>query len=706
MLITRERGVTGNFFPMLELRPFEGRLLTDADDDPAAQPVVVVTHRFWTRQLSADRHAIGGTMRINNTVYTIVGVLPPEFTGISAGEETDLYSAISQSPSFFDVTAQLRERRAVWTSKPTNWWMQLIARRAPDISDDELRTRLQAAFASGWAVQPKSADATPRIRISDASTGLGNLRRRFGNPISMLLGLVVLVLLVACANIANLLLARAAEREKEVALRVSLGCSAARLVRQFLTESLMLAMMGGVLSVAVAAALGALMVNLVPQSFEGMALTFAPDTRSLAATAAVTLLTALLFGLYPAWRASRVDSAPALKEGSGSGGTVSRGRWMPARLLVLFQVALGVLLVTAAIVFTSHLNELVNRDTGFERGHSILFDVRPGEIGYTGERLKAFYFDLEDRLSQLPGVKAVAIALNRPMRGGGFYDEVRQAGQSKPINVAVQNGSTQFFTALGVTLAAGRTPTRQEVTTGAKVAVISEDLVKHLDAESPLGMHLTMNKVDYTVIGVARQARYAGMHEAPDVMYTPLDYSRVSATIVVRTTMPPVSALSTIRNAIKDLDPNLPMVDVFTMEQQISRTLQRERLFAWLCGSFGVLALILCVVGLYGLMSHMTARRTPEMGIRMALGASRSDVLSQVMSEGLKLAALGLALGVPLAVWAAHIAKAQAVLPEGPAPYGKLAAALGILIVSAIAAVLGPAIRASGVDPMQALRRG
>ena len=477
-------------------------------------------------------------------------------------------------------------------------------------------------------------------------------------------------------------------------------------MRQFFTESLILAVVGGVLSIAVAAALGALMVNLIPE-YEGNSLSFAPDSRSLLGSALVTLLTALLFGLYPALRAPRIDASPALKEGSGSGGTVSHARWLPARLLVLFQVALGVLLASAAIVYTSHLNELVNRDTGFERRKVVLFDIRPGEIGYTGQRLKQFYLELEDRLAALPGVEAAGVALNRPMTGGGSISEIKKPGSESEIHTALHQVNAPFLAALGVPIVAGRGLTQQEVRTGAKVMVINEDVAKALGLAAPVGAMVEFDDSQYTVVGVARRARYARMdEEQPEVIYVPFVYSKQAATVVVRTSIAPEAALSAIRGVVTSMDPNLPMVDVFTMEQQISHLLQRERLFAWVCGSFGVLALVLCVVGLYGLMSHMTARRTPEMGIRMALGASRSDVLSQVLREGMTLALSGLALGVPLAVWATRIAKVQGLLPEGPLPYEKLVAALGILTVSAIVAVLGPAIRASGVDPMRALRRG
>jgi len=702
ILVARVRPVSGNFFNLLQLQPFEGRLISDSDDTRGSSPVVVVTYRYWRQNLGADPAAIGKSMRINNTSYTIAGVLPPKFLGLVPGEETDLYTPIMQSPAFLDPESFVNKR----FDDPMAWLMQVVARRPANLTEDQFRSQLDTAFATSWPAQPKNAESTPHVRISEASRGLGQMRRRFGDPVWMLLGLVSLVLLVACANIANLLLARAAQREKEVALRVSLGCSGGRLVRQFFTESVMLAAMGGALSIGVAWVLGLLMTNLVPQQFDGMTLNFEPNLRSLAGTAVVSLLTAVLFGLYPAWRTARVDSSTALKEGAGAGGTVSKARWVPARLLVLAQVALGVLLVTSAIVFTSHLNELANRDTGFERGHSILFDVRPGEIGYKGDRLRQFYFDLEERLGRIPGVENVGLARTRPMRGGGYWDGVRKPGQTKELQTAVHHVNPAFFEALGVPIAAGRQLTPQEARTNAKVMVISEDLLKDLETTSPLGMQLEMSGASYTVVGVARQARYSGMHESPSVVYLPFDYERQSVTVVVRTSTPPIGALGAIRAAVKEMDRDLPLVDIFTMEQQISRTLQRERLFAWLCGSFGVLALVLCVVGLYGLMSHTTARRTPEIGIRIALGASRGDVLQQVLLEGMKLAIVGLVLGVPLAVYGTHLAETQKLLPEGPLPYAKLAAAIAILTISAIAAVLGPAIRASSVDPMRALRRG
>ncbi len=701
VITARLRNVSGNFFSMLQLRPAAGRVFADHDNVRGATPVILVTDRFRSRHMggsSAD--PTGRVIRVNNTAYTVAGVLPPSFTGIIPGEETDLYVPIQTSPDLLkETTFQYREGE-----KPTTWWMQILARRAPGTSNEELHTILETAFATSWVAQPKSPEKTPHIRLNGAARGLGGTRREFGNPVWILLALVSMVLLVACANIANLLLARAVEREKEVALRVALGCGKHRLVRQFFTESLLLASIGGFLSIGVAILLGRLMVTLLPQGYHGMVLSLDPDLRSLAATAGVALLTSILFGLYPAFRTARVDVSPSLKEGSGSGGTLSRSRWAPAKALIIAQVALGVLLVTSAIVFTGQLNYLVGMDTGFERTRSILFDLRPGELGYRDARLQQFYQALEENLAAVPGVEAVGLARTRPMMGGGYWDDVRLPGQTKEISVAVHHMSQRFHQAMNIPLIAGRAITSQEIRSDAKVAVISQDLATQLGAN--VGSRILRDKVPFEVVGIANDALYAQMDRKVPVFYAPFDNKSDSATVIVRTAVPPLQLLGALRAAIKNMDANLPLVDVFTMEQQISRTLQRERMFAWLCGSFGVLALVLCVVGLYGLMSHTTARRTAEIGIRIALGATRGEVLRQVLREGFALAAVGLLAGIPLSIWGVKLAEKQRVLPEGPLPYWTLAAALGVLAVSALAAIFAPAARASSVDPMQALRRG
>lgn len=290
--------------------------------------------------------------------------------------------------------------------------------------------------------------------------------------------------------------------------------------------------------------------------------------------------------------------------------------------------------------------------------------------------------------------------------GGGYWDDVGLPGQPRPAPSAIHHGSPAFLEALGVPILAGRAMTLEETRRGAKVAVLSEDLAKALGGGVGVGRWVVVSGKEYEVIGIARQARYSEMERTPTVAYLPFDYQRPAATVVVRTAVSPMAVLPAVRQAVKEVNRDLPMVDVYTMEQQISRTLQRERLFAWLCGAFGVLALVLCAVGLYGLMAHTTARRTAEIGIRMALGASGGNVMAQVLIEGLRLVAVGLLLGTPLALYAVRIASEQKLLPEGPLPVWTVALAVGVLAVSAVAAILGPAVRASSVEPMQALRRG
>ncbi len=692
------RPVSGNFFQMLEVTPLAGRLLGPPDDAAAAPLAIVVSHRFWESALRGERDAVGRPLRVNGRSYTITGVLPAGFAGIVTGESAGLYTTIEQSPAVLDPTSWFH-------TAPANavvWYLQLLARRAPGVSNEALQAALDPMFRSTWTAQPKDPETAPAIRLQDASGGLGSLRRQFGNPLSMLFALVGLVLLVACANIAILLLSRADARRKEVALRVSLGCSGARLIRQFFTESALLAACGGVLSLGVAYATANFAVTLMSGDLR---LDFAIDVRMIAATLAVTAFTALVFGLYPAWRASRVDAAPALKEGSGSvGGT--RNTWVsPAKMLVLAQVALGVLLVAAAAAFTAHLRKIVTAETGFERTRLLMFDLRPGQSGYTGPRLRQFYFDLEQRLRDVPGVVAVGLARVRPMKGGGYSDMLNLPGRSKRINTAVNFVTADYLRALGVRIVAGRGLSAQDVLTGAAVAVVSEDVAREIGG-SPLGLSFTMEGKPYEIVGVAARARYSRLTEQPNVIYVPNSLSRDTFTALLRTSVPPMQALGGVRRALSEMDKYLPIVDAVTMEEQIANTLRRERLFAWLCGSFGVLALLLCMIGLYGVMSSVAARRRQEIGIRMALGATRNAVVRQVVGEGMAMAAFGLLIGAPAAYYAATKYvdyKKLGMAPLDPAIIGWAIAALGL---SALLAVLGPALRAASTDPMKALRQG
>ena len=697
-MVARLRAVSGNFFTMLRLQPALGRLLTPADDSVGAPLTVTTSNFFWRRYLSADPLAIGRTLRINNRLYTITGVLPETFAGITVGDSTDLYTSIPHAPVMLDPNSF--ERKA--DGDPQSWYLQLLGRKIAPVSLEHLAASMDPVFRSTWPGDPKKAETAPRIRLQEASGGIGGLRREFGNPLLLLLVLVGCVLLVCCANIANLMLARADARRKEVALRVSLGCSRPRLVRQFFTESLLLAAGGGALSLLVAYATANFAVTLIASDLR---LAFDLDARMILAIIAVTVGTALAFGLYPAWRAAQTDAAPALKEGAGSVGGVRHGWLAPGKVLVFGQVTLGVLLLAAGVTFTAHLRSIVTRDTGFERTRLLMFDLRAGESGYRDARLRQFYTRLEQRLGAIAGVEKVGLARIRPMKGGGFHDEIQLDGEPKRIQIAVNFVTSGYLGALGVRIVTGRGITETDVATKANVAVISEDVATQI-GRSPVGMTFRMEDKPFQIVGVAARARYSRLTQQPTVVYAPNSLQHDSATAILRTSVPPTHLLSAVRRAVAEVDPTLPIVDAITMQEQIAATLRRERLFAWLCGAFGVLALVLCMIGLYGVMSYATARRTLEMGIRMAVGAAPTDVLRHILGEGLAVALAGCVIGAPLAWWAAKRYIDYKKLGMQPLDPAILAAATAALAIAAVLAVLGPAIRAASSDPMKALREG
>jgi len=700
LAVVRVRAVAGDFFSVLGVRPGLGRVLTANDDTEAAPRVVVLSYRFWNARLGGAPDVVGRVMRINNQSYEIAGALPKSFGGIAAGDDVDLYTTIWQSPQFLDPNSLIRDG----IHDPLFWWLHPLVRRAPGTSPERLKAMLDAAFASSWDHRPAPGDATPHVRLSDASRGLGHVRRDFGKPLVVLLVLAALALLAACANIANLLLARSVSRAREVALRVSLGGGRARLIRQFLTESLLLAALGGVASVPVSMAIVALLARLVTHYGAPMVVPATPDARSLAGAALLTLMTALLFGLYPAWRAAGSDTAPALKRLSGDAATSRRLHWTPARLLVLGQVALGVVLMASAVLFAGNLWELVHRETGFERGNTILFDIRPGELGYRDENLRQFYLTLDQRLNQMPGVQYAGFSIMRPMSRSGWWSHI-SLGDGTKFQTAVHHVTPGFLGALRIPVVAGRMLSRQEIETGARVAVVSEDFARRMGTTHVLGERFKLSAETYEIVGVARNARYSDMKQDVAVAYMPFDFEQGAATVVLGTSAPPLALLPAVRDAVRAVNRDLPLVDVYTMEEQISRTLERERLFAWLCGGFGVLALVLCVVGLYGLLAHLTARRTHEIGVRMAMGATRGDIIWRTLRSGLGLTLGGLIVGVPPAVYALRLAAREELVAKGPFPSASLATAVFAVALAALLAALLPALRAASVDPARALRR-
>jgi predicted permease len=699
--VAQRRPVSGDFFSTLRVRPQIGRLLSEDDDSYAATAAVVVSHRFWVRALGSDPGAIGRTVNINNKPYAIAGVLEPEFYGLFPGDSAEIYCPLKQAQTD-GGQPRLEDDRY--------WGLQLVARRAEGVTDAQLRAALDAVFPTTWAAQPKDAAKAPKIRLDEGGRGLGFLRREFRNPLLVLGGLVGLLLVIACTNIANLLLARAVARQKEVAMRVSLGCSRGRLMRQFLTESALLALLGGAASILV----GYATANLLGQFLAGrenFPIAVSLDWRILTMAGGITAAALAVFGLFPAWQASRLSNAAWIKQGPGSLGQGPRRRWDTGKLFVMAQMALSVVLVMTAIVFTRNLAAIESADPGFDRRNLVLFGTRPGTSGYEKAKLPQFYFDLERRLAATPGVAEVGLVAVRPMNIGGWWDSVRMAGQRESYSASI-NGVTPAYLPLYTShLVAGRNLTRADLASDAKVAVISEDLARKLGGPDVLGGRLEFSDVPpgvkrkvFEVVGIAPAIAATSMKDRPYAVWLPFEKDRPEATVVLRTTLPPNAVLPAIRQTMREIDRNLPMVDTATMEEQISKGLQRERMFATLCNGFGTLALALSVVGLYGVIAFRTSRRRSEIGIRLALGALPKDVVAMVVREGLAVAALGMAMGVPV-VWAGAKYVQKELSQAKPLDPGSLALALGTLFAGALVAVAAPALRAAALKPADALRQ-
>lgn len=702
-VIATERPVSGNFFATLQVKPHLGRTFVDEDDRAAAAPVAVLSHRFWSGTLASDPNAIGKTLIVNQTPHVIVGVLEPAFEGLFPGDSTAVYAPIHHAANRGGSGV------AEWVSDSRLWGTQMIARLAPDADPAQVRAAMDAVHRSTWAAQPKDPAAAPRVRLDDGARGLGVLSRNFRSPLRVLGGLVGLLLVIACLNIANLLLARAVARRKEIAMRVSLGCSRARLVRQFLTESALIALLGGAASIAVAY----ITANLLGQFVGGrdsLPLAISLDYRILSLIGAITAAALAIFGAFPAWQGSRRLDASWLKQGGGSIGTAERRKWTSGRVLVVAQMAMSVVLVMAAVLFTRNLRAIQTADPGFDRRNLVVFGIRPGTSGYDEDRLPQFYFALEQRLAETPGVAAAGLTLMRPMNIGGWWERVQLAGRTDSYHVSMNAITPSYLPLYAPRMIAGRNINRSDIQAQSKVAVISEDLARKLGGPGVLGQVLTLTdgppgvkRDTFEIVGIAPAMAVTSMKDRPYAVWVPLRPDTKQLVAVVRTSQSPSAVLPAIRAAVAGMDRNLPLVDVVTMEEQIAKGLQRERMFATLCGGFGVLAIALAVVGLYGVIAYSTSRRRSEIGVRLALGALPRNVLLMVMREGIALAVAGIVLGLPIVWVGAKYAEKELFQMKVFEPVS-IAAALAILLAAALIAVGMPAARASHLQPSETLR--
>jgi predicted permease len=724
------QAVSGNYYTALGVPAVVGRTLTDDDDNAAAAPVAVITYRYWHSRFGADPAVVGKQINLNNNAFTIVGVTPPGFNGaLNVGTSPDVTIPIAWE-------AQIMAERS--RMKNNMWWLRLMGRLKPGATTEEAQSQLsdlfqqsilehraarisQARAEGGEAPSPLDPNAPPRLAAFPGSQGETNTRLDYRLPLYTLFTGVGLVLLIACANVANLLLARAASRQREIAVRLALGAGRRRLIRQLLTESLLLATLGGAFGLLLAFWFKDGLLAVSDWGGQQMsALDVRLDLRVLVFTAALSWAAGILFGLVPAWRATRVDLAPALKDNFRSSSSSPRSLFTKA--LIVAQVAISLLLMIGAGLFLSTLVNLRRTDPGFDTSDLLLFDVEPGLSGYEKEPLANLYRQMSERIEAVPGVQSVTFSANPLLAQSAtelaFYlpgaNAAADGGTGPAGAVHVHQVRENFLGAMGIPLLGGRAFTAQDDGRAPKVAIVNQSFAKqYLPDGNPIGKRLGLEAAEAAgieIVGLAPDAKYTSQRdEAPPTIYLPwgqqLSALR-SATFEVRTSGDPSSYVTAIRRAVGEVDGNLPLKRIKTQAEQADETLAMERLFAKLFSLFGLLALVLAAVGLYGVLAWSVTQRTHEIGIRVALGASRGSVMKMVLRQGLTLTLLGVVLGLAgAAVVTKNLRSLSHMLygiePTDPTTFGVIAV---FLMLVALVACYIPARRATKVDPLVALR--
>ncbi|HYL64323.1 MAG TPA: ABC transporter permease [Candidatus Methylomirabilis sp.] len=703
--------VSGSYFSMLGVQPVIGRLLTEEDDSSQGNhPVVVVSYAWWTRALGRDPAVLEKKITLGSAVLSIVGVAPPEFFGTKVGALPDLWVPLSMQnavpPGYGDRNDQMSE------------CLHLMARLKPDVTSAQATANANLLFQQilrGFSAAPLTRENLLKLdkthlELTPMVTGFSQLRYRFSGSLKVLMAVVSLVLLIACANIANLLLARSTARARELAVRQALGAARSRLIRQLLTESLVLAAVGGALGIAFASAAGHLIVNILSDGRTALHLDVSLNSSLLLFTLAITVATALLFGTFPAFRATRLNVSDSLKDGRNQAAGAAKGPF--AKALIVSQVAVSLVLLIGAGLFIRSLMNLVNVDTGFNRENVIRVRVDASSAGYKEDaRLMALYHQIEDRVNALPGVRAASFSIftfnegtwNNPIWVQGYERGHRE------IDVNHNAVGSDYFRAMGIPLLAGRAFGPQDTDTSQKVGIISETTARTLfPAGSPIGKHYGRAREhagDIEVIGVVKDVKYNSLDEKPE----PGDYLPYSQNVrylnefEVRYEGDAAPIISAVRQTIREIDSTLPIGEITTLNQQVERSISNQRLLAQLSAFFGLLAVFLSCIGIYGLMSYLVTRRIGEIGVRMALGANRSGVLWMVLRESLLLVLTGVAIGIPVA-FACDRWVSSLLFGLHAADAFSFCAAVSLLLTVAGFAGFLPARRASLVEPMIALR--
>ena len=723
--------VSGSYFQVLGVTAATGRTFTPDDDRvPSGHPIVVVTHAYWQTRFASDPGILGKTLAIDGHNMTVIGVAQQGFDGVELGHSPKFFVPIMMQPELaFGDNHMLTERR--------NRWVNAFGRLKPGVSMTQAKASLQPFMHSMLEMEVREAafahasesDRAEFLKcwmdVLPGSQGRAALRRQLSSPLWVLMAITGTVLLIACANLANLLLARATGRQKEIAVRLAIGASRGRIISQLMVESLSLSFIGAVAGVAFALwADKLLMAAYLGADAAGLNISTTPDLRILGFTLAVTVVTGVIFGLVPALQATNPDVAPTLKDQGGA--VVSGGAVGLRKALVVAQVTLSLLLLIGAGLFLRSLNNLRNLGPGFPVDRLVGFELDPTLNGYNTDHAKAFYQRLNESLGALPGVQSVALASLRILADNDWESTMTIEGYTPQAGTHPEPYmnmiSPNYFATLGVPVVAGRDftikdtqlvqpdpdPTHAEPST----VIINEKFAKRYFAgRNPIGLHLGFGsdpgtKTPMEIIGVVKDIKYMNLRdEIPEQAFVPYLSSPYVAQMVVyvRTSRDPDQLFPAMRAKVRELDPNVPVYAMRTTDDQIGESLITERLIASLSTLFGFLATLLATIGLYGVMAYTVARRTREIGIRMALGAVQGNVIWMVMREVLALVAIGVAVGVPAALGLTRLVQAQLFGLTAHDPLTIGLASMGLALVACLAGYV-PALRASRVDPIRALR--
>ncbi len=693
--------VLGNYFRALGLKPAMGRLI-GPEDVPAsgAGDVVVVSWSYWNSRFHRDPAILGKRIFVNDAPMTVIGVAPRAYTGPRVGVRTDIWAP--------------QEKNAV----------AILGRLKPGVTIEQARAEAPVLFQ--FTIEQRAARSKDplvrqmKVEVEPAGAGLGRVRDQYGKPLVLLMAVVGLLLLLACINMASMLLAGGAGRQREIAVRVGLGASRGRLVRQMLTESVLLSGAGTLVGVLLAYFGTGVLVRIMAsgRAHERVTIEVQPDLHVLLFTAGIAVLTGLLFGLAPAWYAFRIAPASGLRQGGRAGET--RLWRLFGRGLVAAQVGLSVLLVTGAFIFLSHLSRLRNLDLGFRSDHTLLVQLDPARSGYRREQLVQPYQELLTRLEAIPGVRSASISGCTPIQGCGASRFVTAEGYvERPEDrrwTALSWVAPKYFQTLGTPLIAGRDFSLADAGRP-RVAIINEAMARHyFPGVSPIGKHVTIDRdartggwygddQPYEIVGVVGDSKVIELREAPPrtMYFNMFQEARVLHQFVLRTSVDPVSVTGDARRAVRDVLKTVTVTRVTTLSDQVDAAIVPERLIATLSGGFGALGAVLAGIGLYGLLAYTVARRTNEIGVRMALGATSSNITRMVLADALGMVGAGLALGAGLVIWgrpfATRLVEDLRVPSAAPAAFG----AVAIVVVAVLASCI-PARRAACVDPMEALR--